>query len=253
VLLQHRESQGLRVLIAVANLLFVLAVPLAIVLTQVRMMMFDPGYYERGYQRHGVAGSTGMTLDQLSLATTQIQEFFHGGPPVSLVVSKERGREPLFNAREQKHMEDVRALLNRALGIQEASLLYLFGAASFLLVARRSAGVQSLARWLAVGAGVTLAIFIVVGLLAALDFRSFWTQFHLLSFDNDLWRLDPRTDYLIRLFPESFWFEAVLELGARSLATAMVLLILAQAALWSYARTKRARVRSIPTGEPEGQ
>jgi integral membrane protein (TIGR01906 family) len=216
------------ILRAFAGVLFVLAVPPALVLTVVRVMVFDPGYYQRGYQRHGVAASTGMGREQLAEATAQVQAYFRGGRPVSLVVQKEWGREPLFNAREQQHLADVRDVLGRAFRAQEASLIYLLGAAVGLRAFRRPAGTRTLARWASAGAGLTLATVAVLGLLVLGDFDAFWPEFHRLWFHNDLRILDARTDYLIRLYPVPFRFEAVIDVALRSAAAAGALLLLAQ-------------------------
>ena len=43
-----------------------------------------------------------------------------------------------------------------------------------------------------------------------IDFTWVFTQFHLLSFANDLWQLDPFRHYLLLLFPERFFLEATL-------------------------------------------
>ncbi|GIW07496.1 MAG: hypothetical protein KatS3mg060_2301 [Dehalococcoidia bacterium] len=103
-----------RALAALAMAAFVAAVPLVIVLSVVRLLVFDPDYYRRGYERHGVAATAGMTRAQLDEATAQVQAYFRGGPTVSLVVRKEWGRELLFNQREQQHLADVRDLLTLA-------------------------------------------------------------------------------------------------------------------------------------------
>ena len=34
--------------------------------------------------------------------------------------------------------------------------------------------------------------------------------FHLISFTNDLWILDPRRDYLIMMFPQGFFFDSTM-------------------------------------------
>jgi integral membrane protein (TIGR01906 family) len=174
---------------------------------------------------------TGLSQPELAEATRQVQAYFHGGLPVSLVVQKEWGREPLFSAREQSHLADVRDLMNLAWRVQDAALAYVVLVGVGLIASRRAAGARRLARWLAAGAGFTVAIFVTLGLLALGDFESLWTQFHLLSFSNDLWLLDPRTDYLIRLYPVPFWFDAVTDLVVRSVGTALILLLLSLYAL----------------------
>lgn len=211
-----------------AAVLFVLSLLLAVVLTSIRLLVFDPAYYQSGYQRFGGAASTRMAAQQLSEATAQMQAYFRGGPPVSLEVEKEWGREVLFNPREQKHLADIRDLVGLVVRVQEASLAYLLAATVGLLALRRAAGLPRLARWLRAGAAFTLAVFAALGLIAVGNFQWFWLQFHLLSFSNDLWRLDPRSDYMIRLFPAGFWFNAVLDVVARSAGAAGVLLLLAQ-------------------------
>jgi integral membrane protein (TIGR01906 family) len=212
----------------IGAVLFVVAFLLALVLTNVRMLVFDADYYMRGYQVHGGASTTRMTEAELAEATAQIQSYFQGGPPISIVVDKEWGREVLFNDREQQHLADVRDLLNLTLRVQEASLAYLALAATLLVLVRRGAGARSLARWVTAGSVFTLALFALIGILAIGDFSAFWTQFHLLSFSNDLWLLDPRTDYMIRLYPITFWFQAVFDIIIRSALVAIALLFLAQ-------------------------
>ena len=44
---------------------------------------------------------------------------------------------------------------------------------------------------------------------AFLDFNEFWTMFHHIFFRNDLWLLDPNTDVLIMMVPETFFFNLV--------------------------------------------
>jgi integral membrane protein (TIGR01906 family) len=48
------------------------------------------------------------------------------------------------------------------------------------------------------------------------DFTEAFIKFHELAFSNDLWMLDPRTDYLVAIFPEGFWFDAVIRIATTS-------------------------------------
>jgi integral membrane protein (TIGR01906 family) len=239
-----------RLLHSVAAVLFVVALPLALVLTNVRLLVFDPGYYQRGYERNEVPRTTSMTAAQLAEATAQVQAYLGGGPPVSLTVQKEWGSEPLFNAREQAHLADVRDLLTLALRVQESTALYVLGTAAALLLLYRSRGAVLLARWLTIAASATLALFAILGLFALGDFDWFWTQFHRLSFSNDLWLLDPRTDYMIRLYPVPFWFAAVLDVVLRSVGVALALLVAAQYYLRWLSPERRPRPINIVGSAP---
>jgi integral membrane protein (TIGR01906 family) len=61
--------------------------------------------------------------------------------------------------------------------------------------------------------GSTLVLALVVGGLSMLDFESLFIRFHMLSFSNDLWQLDPRTDYLLILYPQAFWLDTTLRIA----------------------------------------
>lgn len=224
-----------RILLGVGAAVFTLALPLALVLTNIRILSFDADYWQRSYVRNEVDEWTGMSFGELAEATRQVQDYFRGGPPVSMVVEKVSlrpgnprwGPEPLFNERERNHLADVRDLLQGAMGIQEVTVAYLVGAALLLLAFGRAAGARMLARWTTIASLATLSLFAVLGLLALGDFSSFWTRFHELSFDNDLWLLEWETDYMIRFWPAAFWFGAVMDVVVRSVAAALLLLVLA--------------------------
>ena len=42
------------------------------------------------------------------------------------------------------------------------------------------------------------------------DFTSFWTWFHTIFFTNQLWLLDPNTDFMICMLPETIFYKLVL-------------------------------------------
>ncbi|MDE6195978.1 MAG: DUF1461 domain-containing protein, partial [Erysipelotrichaceae bacterium] len=53
-----------------------------------------------------------------------------------------------------------------------------------------------------------------LGAYAIIDFDSFWTSFHYIFFSNDLWLLNPATDFMILMFPEQLFFQLVLRIIA---------------------------------------
>ena len=228
-----------------AATLFMFAFPLAVVLTMVLSITFDQGYYMRGYAKNEVTQTTGMSVAELSEATRQVQAFFRGGPPVSLIVRKEWGREILFNSREQQHLVDVRGLFDLVGLGQILSIVYMIIAAIVVLLIGRSRGARTLARWVTAGSALMLGIFALVGVLALGDFQALWTQFHLVSFSNDLWLLDWRTDYMIRLWPLGFWFGAVTDVVIRSAVAAILALVIAQ--IYLRRTPRRASVPALAT------
>ena len=113
--------------------------------------------------------------------------------------------QPAFNERELAHLDDCRSLfallrkVRRRL-IPWAVLLVVGGA--YLLNDRR--GARRVA-WLS-----PLVLLIPLGafaLWAAVDFDRAFVFFHRVLFTNNLWLLDPRTDLLIRVCPQSMFME----------------------------------------------
>ena len=67
--------------------------------------------------------------------------------------------------------------------------------------------------WLAIG---------VVIVLAVVGWNVFFTGFHTLLFEDGTWYF-LTSDTLIRLFPEQFWFDAALTVGALAVVGAGVI------------------------------
>jgi integral membrane protein (TIGR01906 family) len=62
--------------------------------------------------------------------------------------------------------------------------------------------------------GITVGLLAVTGVVALVDFHRLFVLFHVISFDNPFWLLDPSTDYLVVLFPAGFWQDVGLITGA---------------------------------------
>ncbi len=207
-------------------------VPVACLLSVVHQLAMDRSFYLWGYRTFQVAAATGMSQSQLEEATDQLLSFLNGGPPVSLKITKDGRSAPLYNQKEQQHLEDVRILMSNAWMVQQLALASLLVIAAAAVAFRRLAGLRWIAKIAVAGGLLTIGTVVVMGLGATVNFQAFWTQFHLLSFSNDLWLLDPRTDYLIRMFPPPFWFQAVMLVGLRTLGAGSILLLSGLLLLW---------------------
>ena len=145
-------------------------------------------------------------------AARQIRDYFNNGDEfitVSVVQNSVR-IENLYNEREIRHMRDVKGLVRGVYRIQEATGAYLAAFALVGLAAWRRRFLSRLTWSAALGGALTLGLVGLVGLASLVGFDSLFRAFHLVSFSNDLWQLDPRTDYLIAMFPEGFFLDATL-------------------------------------------
>jgi len=222
---------------ALGVLVLVVCLPLALVSLTVNTLLYDARFYEEGQQRFALGRTTALTLPELRAINAGIIRYFQT-PTESLPQALAASGAPsdTFNQRELLHMEDVRHLVWWVGRVQWATL----GAAALvtvgLLLWRGAAAIPLLGTAALLGGGLTLLLIGALGAAAVLDFHRFFVRFHLLSFANDYWILDPRTDRLIQMFPWQFWFMASLTIAWRTALLAVGLIVIGTLALVLSAR-----------------
>ena len=218
----------LRFLCILRSTLIVLIVPLLLVTTNVRLVADSPYLYSYGFQKYGIESVTGIEMGQLELAGEKIRDYFSNDQDYLVIDIERHGQKikNLYNQREILHMKDVKNLIQLIYSIQIWSLLLfitliLIGFLSIRL--RKFSNVIDPISW---GGGLTLGIAAVVGKLSLFGFQRLFLFFHLVSFDNDLWILDPTRDYLIMMFPQGFFFDATVFIVVLTLGQALLLWVL---------------------------
>lgn len=221
-----RSSAGrpVQALLGIAGALAIVALPLFFIALAARLVIFSPALYEYGFTRYNIEQRTLIPLDQLLLAAEKTREYFDSpsDEPLSIEVIRESRPFVLYNSREVAHMADVKQLVQGVGRLRDVALLYLvaFMAAGFLL--ERQAFVGRLSNVLLWGGVLTLVLVVLAGLGSLLDFEALFLEFHMLSFSNDLWQLNPRTDFLLMMYPSEFFRDATLAIGAVTLVLALV-------------------------------
>ncbi|MBI3537736.1 MAG: DUF1461 domain-containing protein [Chloroflexi bacterium] len=69
---------------------------------------------------------------------------------------------------------------------------------------------------------MSVALFIAIGIFAAVAFQTFFTLFHRIFFEGDSW-LFLYTDSLIQFYPLPFWFDTSLALVVLTLLQALII------------------------------
>ncbi|HLH21143.1 MAG TPA: TIGR01906 family membrane protein [Chloroflexota bacterium] len=228
----------LRLGAGLATALCVVALPLGLVAANVRAVTLDRSFYLTEFARYDRGAFVGLAPDELRLVADAFIAYFQG-PPSRLDVRLPRGGtlQPLFNERELAHMEDVQALMHLVFRVQALAFAYVALYALGGLAWGRRAFLPLAAKVLVAGGVLTLGIIGVLGALAATDFSDLFLEFHLLSFSNDLWLLDPRTDNLIRLFPQEFFLDAAMRVVVFTVVEALALAVVGLVGLLVNRRT----------------
>jgi integral membrane protein (TIGR01906 family) len=206
----------------VAQFLFILCLPLLLLTASVSAAANCPWLYKYGFQKYDVSRVTGLAPAELDKAARGLISYFNSGDEyINLTVEKDGQPFTLFNEREVTHLKDVKGLFHLVYKILLGSFLYALGFIGVSLFWWRDK--RRLGGGLFFGGSLTLALMLALGLVIVFDFDQFFLQFHLLSFANDFWMLDPTKDYLIMLFPQGFWFDAVLFCALAAAAGAVIL------------------------------
>jgi integral membrane protein (TIGR01906 family) len=203
---------------------FVIALPFFVILGNVLEVAGDQDFYLREFATYDVGRVTGLDQAQLVAVSDAFIAYLRD-PTARLDIQVTIGgaRRPLFNEREIAHMEDVQKLfgLVRETRIAAGAVLLILPLVGLGLGG--SGFLPRLGTLLTAGAILTVVLLGVAGLLSLVDFSQAFVRFHEMAFSNDLWILDPRTDYLIMLYPEGFWLDATLRIAMLSAVEAVVI------------------------------
>lgn len=199
----------MKILGFITNWLFILCLPVLLLTASIGVAINSLWLYQYGFAKYEISRTTGLAEAELDKAASGLISYFNSSEEyISLSVTKDGKSFELFNRREAIHLKDVKELFWLDYKVVATALIYVMGyvAANFFW----KKDLRRLARGVVKGSGLTLVLMLAIGLGTLLGFDQLFLQFHLISFSNEFWQLDPTTDYLIMLFPQGFWYDTFL-------------------------------------------
>lgn len=217
----------------IAAVLFVICTPLLLISLNLGFMVNTNQLYEYGFDKYDIPEVTGIDSDELARAADHLIDYFNGSEDSPQIrVAKNAEEINLFSQREIDHLKDVKGIIQLFYLILWITLGYVVIYLAVGFIIRKRDFLRPLMKRLFQGGILTITLFAFVGIWALIDFDSLFLRFHLTSFQNDLWQLDPSQDYLIMMFPEGFFSDAALLLVGDTVLEAMILI----GASWLYLR-----------------
>jgi integral membrane protein (TIGR01906 family) len=119
----------------------------------------------------------------------------------------------VLDAREQSHLRDVRSVFGGFVALVAAAVVV-------LIVGARLGDRRTYWRSVRAGGRALAAVVIVLAALSLVAFDALFEVFHELLFAGGTYTFDPRTARLVQLFPDQFWSETTIVLGAVLVALA---------------------------------
>ena len=209
-------------LVQVLAVVFILAVPPFLVTSNLRAGFNGSWLYSYGFERYEISRATGIPEEELRRVAGEIIEYWSSDAEFLDITVFGR---PLYNEREVIHMRDVKGLVQGVFLTQQIAGGFLLVCVLAVLAARRHELAGRLAKSALWGGALTVGLVVVSGLALAVAFPWIFYLFHVISFSNDFWQLDPQRDFLVRMFPEGFWFIATMLVVALTVVEASVLAV----------------------------
>lgn len=221
-------------------LISVLLFPI-LLMTSIQAVTFDKSFYKSQYGRLKVAEDIGIKQPELFRVTWELLDYIKGSRETLDDIKAEIRNEArlVFNTREKDHMVDVRDLylFGYILRNYAVILIVILSAILYFNSNRRPFGY--FARSFIAASALLLLLLGTLYILIQSNFTYYWDLFHHIFFKNDLWILDPRTDILIQMVPEPFFYSAVTRVLIYFSAGCILLMGLS---IWNVVKTKKEAI-----------
>tara|TARA_Y100000994_G_C15675813_1_gene435690 strand:- start:801 stop:1490 length:690 start_codon:yes stop_codon:yes gene_type:complete len=197
------------------SLIVTILIPILIVTSVASFVINLPLLYSYGFERYEISDYTSIDPSELKSVGKQIRDYFNNDDEwITIQVTRNNIFFPnLFNNKEILHMKDVKQLINLVYFSQKISVVLIILATFYCVFFETNNRLKKLLYAVSRGGILTLIIFGSLAIASVVGFDKLFIYFHQISFNNDLWILDPRTDYLIAMFPQGFFFDTTMLIG----------------------------------------
>lgn len=203
----------------------IIAVSLTLIVwvSALEWVTYDVNHYMNEFEKQQWVPATGLDQVNLSYAATEIIGYLKGEKDhFQTIAVKDGVLQPLYDERELTHMEDVLHLFNLARFLRKISVATMI-LLTLLAVKWDPLWKKSWLRMVLYAALGNVGALLGLALLIRMDFTKYFTYFHLIFFNNDLWILDPQRHVLIQMLPESFFRNTAIKIGLVAMGSLLVL------------------------------
>ena len=221
----HYQTKNIQIL---SSLFYIILLPIFFISVNVIYITNSNWLYSYGWNRNQIENSTGLSIDQLNSGSDQIKSYFNNDEEyLNLIIIEDGIKYSLYNEKEILHMKDVKHLIKLTQNTIIFSGLFILAYYLVTIFTAKSLrkSIEQIRRSSKISAYSTVGFLAFVGLLASINFTCLFRQFHFISFSNDLWQLNPNTDYLIAMFPQRFFLETTIFIGVLTIIEFIIYMI----------------------------
>ena len=214
---QESRTSGYRGLL---SWVVAILVPLVLILTSVRLLL-TPAFVQLEYRTPNFPPDPyGFTQEDRLFWSKIALDYLQNDEGISFLEELQfEDGTAVYNARELKHMVDVKNAVQATLIVWYISLVGIFLLGIWAYFGGWLTGYK---QGLRKGGWITVALVAVTMVAVLIAFSVFFVFFHGIFFDPGTW-VFRFSDTLIRLFPERFWRDTFIAIGLFALAGGLVL------------------------------
>ena len=181
------------------------------VVFSIKSTALNPDFYIPKYEEMELASDIGVSTKDLNQSIRLLLDYLDDkrndimGHITWYGVSQET-----FNEKETSHMVDVKALYQNALKVAKMAFMILVLIVLYFYLNDKTLMFAYLSKGFLMAMFTFISMLVFFGFWILTDFTSFWTWFHTIFFSNQLWLLDPNTDFMICMLPETIFYKLVL-------------------------------------------
>lgn len=201
---------AMKIVRAIVYWLLVCCVPLFIITSTIRWGVNEIRVYEYGVDTYQISRVSGIAKPELIKVYQHLIDYYNSKVDTAQVMVMKGGeRFTVFSEEEVIHLGDVKALMQLDYTVQIVTLILIVFCVLVLLLWLRDSW-RTVVKGLWWGSVVMFGLMIFLALWAVFGFEQLFLLFHLLSFSNEFWIIDPSRGSFIVLFPGGFFYDVAL-------------------------------------------
>ncbi|NLM03678.1 MAG: TIGR01906 family membrane protein [Clostridiales bacterium] len=192
--------------------------------TSLEIVSFNINHYMNQYKNLEISRNTGIDLINLKYITEELLLYLKDDRNDLIIFAEIDGsNREVFGEREKEHMVDVKDLFIKGRYIRNISLIIF---PIMLWMIKDKKGRINLASIFIYTCIINIILITILFLLMYTNFNKYFNYFHYIFFDNDLWILNPDTDIMINIFPETFFYNTAIKISFIYISSLIILAIM---------------------------
>ncbi len=200
----------MRVLTTILLWVFVCCFPLFLIASTIRWGVNEIRLYEYGVDTYQISGVSGIAKPELMRVYQQLIDYYNSKVDMAQVTVIRSGEKlNVFSEKELVHLKDVKGLMQLDYAVQIATFIIMLICVLALLLWLRGSW-RIVVKGLLWGSVFTFGLMVFLILWSVFGFEQLFILFHLFSFANEFWIIDPSEGSFLVLFPGGFFYDAAL-------------------------------------------